>query len=111
MPYEITYLNQGIFTFIVLLTRGVRSAEHLCTHHIVSPFFFTNYFLPFVIYLVLMKKPNNKEQITNKQNLFQLVEKFVKTQNLFFVKTCDEQLIMVYKNCSLYLRFPVGCQQ
>ena len=58
--------------------------------------FFTNYFLPFVIYLVLMKKPNNKEQITNKQNLFQLVEKFVKTQNLFFVKTCDEQLIMVY---------------
>ena len=104
--------NPRVFSHLFCCSLEVLDPLSICAlttifHH----FFFTNYFLPFVIYLVLMKKPNNKEQITNKQNLFQLVEKFVKTQNLFFVKTCDEQLIMVYKNCSLYLHFPVGCQQ
>ena len=77
-------------------------------HHFFHELLFTICDLSCLDEKTQQQRTNNK-----KQNLFQLFEKLVKTQNLFFVKTCDEQLIIVYKNknCSLYLRFPVGCQQ
>ena len=83
------YIMKLFNTFIVVLTIGVRSAAHL---HNCSPQFFTNFVFHQLLFTIcdlscfVKNKPNNKEQITNKQNLFHLAEKFVKPRICFSLK-------------------------